>query len=191
MENKIFIYLLIILVIILMFFLGKFIYWRSLRLNKIVEEYTSIGVTDIKMMKYLYGTPGVWAQYVGNKCWNVCKTNNIGDEMMRSSKYCQRGLENSLKSEKRLRDEYPYQSALAIKYKNLIKYAVKKRRKIRFVIILKDINNEDLLEFYEMKYAIENKALIWKPAPGKQTAVYSEWKRNGGKIDRYKRKMLS
>ena len=147
MDKSYFLYLGIFFIVILFVMILRILFWKSVKLSKIAEEETSIGVTDKQMMMSLNKVPGVWAQYVGDKCWNVCKTNNIGGEMSRSASYCSTAIENAIKSDERLRDEYKYQGSLAVKYKKLVKYAVRKRRKIRFVIIMKNIQDDDLLEF--------------------------------------------
>ena len=89
-------------------------------------------------------------------------------------------MNNVLKSNERTKEEYPYQYGAAIKYRDLVKYSVRKRKKIRFKTIIMNIDNDDLLEFEEMKYALEHNAIIWAPAPGKQTKVYWEYRKNGG-----------
>ena len=170
--------------------LARFIFWKRLKIGKIAETKTTIGITDYKTMNSLFGVSGVWAQYVGNKCWNVCKTRNMGAEMAKDSRRCLQALDNTLKSDKRLRKDFTYKGSVAIQYRDLVRYAALHKGKIKFVIILTGESNDDLLEFEEMKYAIKHNAISWAPAPGKQTKVYWDWKNNGGNIDKYKKKML-
>lgn len=191
LENEIILIVLSLLFLLSIFLSLRLIYWKNLRIEKISEVNTTVGIKDYKTMKGLIGVSGIWAQYVGKKCWNVCKTNDMGREMLLDSRRCITALSNTLKNDKRLREDYTYQGSIAIRYRDLIKYAATRNKKIRFVIVLTvDKPNDDLLEFEEMKYAIKHKAIAWNPAPGKQIKIYSDWKANGGRIEKYKKKYL-
>lgn len=189
MNNKdLIIILLVILLVVAFMFIIRVIFWKTLKIHHVAETYTTIGIRDIKMMSSLNGTCGVWAQYVGNKCWNVCKTRNMGMEMAHDSRRCLQALDNTMKSDKRLRKDFTYKGSIAIQYRNLIKYATKHRGKIKFVVIFtSDTMSDEMLEFEEMKYAVLNKAINWRPAPGKQTKLYYNYKNNGGNINKYKK----
>ena len=187
-ENKFILIGVGLLFLLLVGLLIKFIYWKSLRLEHVAELKTSVGLKDYKTMRGLVGVPGVWAQYVGRHCYNVCKTNNMGQEMMLDSRRIITGLSNTLKNDQRLRDEYERQGSVAIRYRDIVKMAALRRKKIKFVIILTiDKPDDPYLEFEEMKYAIKHKAIAWNPAPGPQTRAYAAWRENGGKIEKYKK----
>lgn len=192
LDNKYILIGISLLFVFVLILLVRFIYWKNLRLKNIAELKTTVGVKDYITMRSFIGVSGIWAQYVGNQCYNVCKTNNMGQEMMLDSRRIMVAMSNTLKNDKRLREDYERQGSVAIRYRNIVKLAALKRKKIKFVVLLTiDSPNDNYLEFEEMKFAIQNKAIAWNPAPGKQTRVYYKWKNNGGHINKYKKHMMN
>jgi hypothetical protein len=189
LPNDIIVYCLFItlfvIIGIIVYKIFRLIKYKNLTFYDICQINTTVGLDDKRAIRAYFGVHGVWAIYVGDICWDVCKTSNIGSEMMLGRRRIKSGLGNVIRNNDWILRSYKYNRSSIIKYKDLVKFAIKKKQLINFRILITDISDDAYLEFYEMKYAIENDAIAWNPAPGKQTKAYYKWKKNGGRIKKY------
>lgn len=128
--------------------------------NKIIE------FNDIDDYNNISGVYALWGEReTGEKvCLNVCQTINIGRELFRfvrnSNRYKNKSDEdinktlNSRNNSKRKLNKIKTCRDIN-NYKNL-----------ELVLIAKDIDSKEERENIEMRYAHENKAIFWHPAPG-------------------------
>lgn len=131
------------------------------------NEGTPISLDNIDEYR---GVPGVWSIWSGNQCLDVCKTSDIGNEMLVGIRAISKGRENQGLSDSEINEKYRRRPGRYRKYRDIASYG-----DIIFKLVFVDQSKkipESVLLHVELSYAHQNRAKYWSPEP-KQRALIS------------------